>query len=422
MKTMNEPRQPGSWGPLPGSLEIVTMPTIAGYAGPSVRSRRHTTSGSTRRRGLLLARAALAAVLATTAGLGGASAAAGEAPAAARRKVLIDQDGAPLGTDMVSTLAMLQSPDVEVLGIVVTAGDAWVKAGTAHMLRMLELTGHDRVPVAQGAEFPLINSRELTRAWEAQYGEFSYKGAWNERRYHEPDEVPVPPTGTTALKPIDLHGALFMIQQIRKYPGEVTLWVGGPFTTVALAIALDPELPSLAKELVLMGAGFNVDRGGNHRINGRREFNWWWDPEATRIAMSAPWKKITITPVDISVKASLGDDLKRRLVGSSSKAAQFITTYMPVGQGTGGYMWDEISVLAFLDPGIITRQQELYVNVDIDHGASYGQTIFVETVVPGPPGETPRARTMPSWWRVATVQWDLDLPRFYDRFVQLMTR
>ncbi len=85
-------------------------------------------------------------------------------------------------------------------------------------------------------------------------------------------------------------------------------------------------------------------------------------------------------------------------------------------------MWDEISVLAFLDPGIITRQQELYVNVDIDHGAGYGQTIFVETVVPGPPGETPRARTMPSWWRVATVQWDLDLPRFYDRFVQLMTR
>ena len=37
-----------------------------------------------------------------------------------------------------------------------------------------------------------------------------------------------------------------------------------------------------------MGAGFNVDQGGNHRINGRREFNWWWDPEAARIAMSAP--------------------------------------------------------------------------------------------------------------------------------------
>src|SRR5215510_6510715 len=107
---------------------------------------------------------------------GWASAAAGQAP---KKKVFIDQDGAALGTDMLSTLAMLQSPDVEVLGITVTAGDAWVKAGTAHMLRMLELTGHGKIPVAMGAAFPLINSRDLTTAWEAQYGEFSYKGAWN---------------------------------------------------------------------------------------------------------------------------------------------------------------------------------------------------------------------------------------------------
>lgn len=218
-----------------------------------------------------------------------------------------------------------------------------------------------------------------------------------------------------------MHGALFLIEQIRKHPHEVTLWVGGPFTTVALALGLDPEIATLAKELVLMGAGFNVGQGGNHRINGRREFNWWWDPEATRIAMSAPWKKITITPVDISVKTSLNDDLKRRLATSTSKAAQFITTHMPVG-GPGGYMWDEISVLAFLDPSIITSQQQLYVNVDIDHGPGYGQTIFVEDVIPGPPGGQSRPRAMPSWWRVATVQWDLDLEKFYDQFVELMSR
>lgn len=368
-------------------------------------------------------RALFVAALVVGIAAGWTSPAAGQAPAAQKEKVFIDQDGAPLGTDMLSTLAFLQSPDVEVLGITVTAGDAWVKAGTAHMLRMMELTGHGDIPVAQGAAFPLINSRELTEMWEAQFGEFSYKGAWNPRRYHAPDEVPTPPTGVTSLKPIDLHGALFMIQQIRKYPHEVTLYVGGPFTTVALALGLDPELPRLTKALVLMGAGFNVDRGGNHRINGRREFNWWWDPEATRIAMSAPWKKITITPVDISVKTSLSDDLKRRLAKSNSRAAQFITTFMPTGQGGGGgYMWDEISVLAFLDPSIITRRQELYVNIDIDHGPGYGQTIFVEKEMPGPPGEPPRIRKMPSWWQVATVQWDLDLPKFYDQFVQLMSR
>jgi inosine-uridine nucleoside N-ribohydrolase len=278
--------------------------------------------------------------------------------------------------------------------------------------------------MAAGAAFPLINSRDLTEVWEDQYGEFAYKGAWNPSRYHHPDEVPTPPTGRTSLKPIDTHGALFLIETIRKHPHEVTLWVGGPFTTVALALGLDPEIASLAKELVLMGAGFNVDRGGNHRINGRREFNWWWDPEATRIAMSAPWKKITITPVDISVKTSLGDDLKRRIAASTAPAAQFITKYMPIGQGGGGggFMWDEIAALALIDPSIITRQQRLYVNIDIDHGPGYGQTIFVEAEMPGPPGQPAVPRTMPSWWRVATVQWDLDLPKFYDLFAALMSR
>jgi inosine-uridine nucleoside N-ribohydrolase len=361
-------------------------------------------------------------VAALTAILAGWTSPAAAQPAA-KKKVFIDQDGASLGTDMISTLALLQSPDVEVLGITVTAGDAWVKAGTAHMLRMMELTGHGQIPVAQGAAFPLINSRDLAAAWEAQYGQFQYKGAWNPGRYHDPDVVPTPPTGVTTLAPIAMHGALFMIEQIRKYPNEVTLWVGGPFTTVALALGLDPEIATLAKELVVRGAGFNVDQGGNHRINGRREFNWWWDPEAARIAMSAAWKKITITPVDISVKTTLSDDLKRRLATSNSKAAQFITKFHPPGQGGGGgFMWDEIAVLAFLDPSIITKQQELYVNIDIDHGAGYGQTIFVESEIPGAPGQKPQPRKMASWWRVATVQWDLDLAKFYDQFFTLMTR
>ena len=239
--------------------------------------------------------------------------------AAAKKKVFIDQDGAALGTDMISTLAMLQSPDVEVLGITVTAGDAWVKAGTAHMLRMLELTGHGNDPGGAGRRVPADQLARSDQGVGGAVRRVLLQGRVEPSVATTPDEVPTPPTGVTSLKPIDLHGALFMIQQIRKYPNEVTLWVGGPFTTVALALGLDPEIATLAKELVLMGAGFNVDAGGNHRINGRREFNWWWDPEATRIAMSAPWKKIIITPVDISVKTSLGDDLKKRLATSNSQ-------------------------------------------------------------------------------------------------------
>jgi purine nucleosidase len=332
----------------------------------------------------------------------------------AQTKVFIDQDlGGATGTDNQSMLMLLQAPQVDVLGIGIVAGDGQVKASTEWTLRMLELTGHGHVPVAQGAKFPLINSREETELWESMYGVFGYKGAWNAARYHDPDVVPDLPIGKPTIKAIDQHAALFLIETIRKHPGEVVLWCGGPLTNVALALALDPELPKLTKELVIMGAGFNVDKGGNHRVNGRREFNWWWDPEAARMVMSAAWKKITITPVDISVKTSLSADIMAAIAKSSSPTAQYLTKYSrPAGTGGAAYMWDEIAAAAVIDPSIITETRQLKVNIDIDHGASYGQTIFVEDTV-----------KTPDWlWKVSRVQVDLDRDRFYELYTDLMSR
>ena len=73
-------------------------------------------------------------------------------------------------------------------------------------------------------------------------------------------------------------------------------------------------------------------------------------------------------------------------------------------------MWDEISAAAFLDPSIITDQRELYVNIDIDHGAGYGQTVFVG-----------KETKVPSFWKLATVQFDLDTEKFYQMYIHLMT-
>ena len=50
-----------------------------------------------------------------------------------------------------SMLALLQSKQVEVLGITIVTGDVWRDEGVQHTLRMLELTGHANVPVVPGA-------------------------------------------------------------------------------------------------------------------------------------------------------------------------------------------------------------------------------------------------------------------------------
>jgi inosine-uridine nucleoside N-ribohydrolase len=251
--------------------------------------------------------------------------------------------------------------------------------------------------------------------WEAQFGQFGFKGAWTARSYHPPDVVPELKEGAPSIKPLAEHAANFIVRMVHKYPNEVTIYAGGPLTNIALALKLDPQVATLARELVLMGSGFNVGQGGIHRINGRREFNWWFDPEAVRIAMSAPWKKITITPVDISVKTRLSDEIKAEIAKAKTPVAEYHTSF-----AGGSFMWDEIAAIAWMDPSIITKQEQLYVNIDIDHGASYGQTIFVEAQVPGANGATV-PRKMPAWWQVSTVQWDLDTAKFYKKYIELMS-
>ncbi len=75
-------------------------------------------------------------------------------------------------------LVLLQSPDVQVLGITMVTGDAWRDEETLHTLRMLELTGHTGVPVARGAVFPLVRTEQETQLDETRYGKVTWLGAW----------------------------------------------------------------------------------------------------------------------------------------------------------------------------------------------------------------------------------------------------
>ena len=101
-----------------------------------------------------------------------------------KRKIIIDQDAAgPAGTDLQSTLLLIQSPQTEVLGITVVTGDQWLKAEVAHTLRMLEIIGRTDIPVVEGAEYPLVRRKEETELWEQQYGSFTWLGAWTPRFY-----------------------------------------------------------------------------------------------------------------------------------------------------------------------------------------------------------------------------------------------
>jgi inosine-uridine nucleoside N-ribohydrolase len=216
------------------------------------------------------------------------------------------------------------------------------------------------------------------------------------------------PEGAPKMHARSGTAAEFIVQMVHKYPGEVVLWAGGPLTNYALALKLDPEVATLAKEFVLMGGGLYANKGAidSGAIDARREFNWWFDPEAARIVLRAPWKRMTITPIDISVKTRYTLEMKAAI----AKAGTLVTDYLDK-YSLPGYMWDEIAGVAMIDPSIITGQKQLYMDIDIDHGASYGKTLFWDAGAKVPPYE-----------RVATVQFDIDAEKFYKIYVDLMTR
>src|ERR1700741_246567 len=278
------------------------------------------------------------------------AACAGLSRAQGKRKVIIDQDAAgPGGTDMQSILALVDSPDTEVLGITVLTGDAWRDEEVQHALRLMEIIGRADIPVVPGAVFSLVNSKEDIEKWEKIHGKLMYQGAWNfavGHAVHGPSEIPPMPEGNPTSKAANETAANFLVRMVRKYPHEVTIYAAGPMTDLAMAIALDPQFAELSKELIVMGGSINPRTDNpEFALSPSREFNLWMDREASHAGLHARWPRVVLTTVDISVKTRMEKDLIEQVRRSPTPAAQYVAKY-----AEANYLWDELAAVAWLDP------------------------------------------------------------------------
>jgi purine nucleosidase len=331
------------------------------------------------------------------------------ASAQQKRKVIIDQDASgPGGTDMQAILALVNSPQTDVLGITVMTGDQWRDEEVAHTLRLLEIIGRTDIPVYSGATFPLVSGKEAIAQWEKQFGKVVYQGAWNRGKpVHGPWEIPPMPEGAPSTKAASEDAAHFLVRMVREYPHEITIYEGGPLTNLALAQTIDPDFASLAKELILMGGSIHpITDNPEFTFTPRREFNLWMDPEASHRVLTSPWARIVVTTVDISVKTWMDKALTAEIAKGTSASANYVAKY-----AQDSFLWDELAAVAWLDPSIITRSTKMYMDVSIDHGPTYGDTLV------WPSGEKPALSGL-----LVEVQDDLNKEKFYKEFVELMTR
>lgn len=339
-----------------------------------------------------------------------------------KRLVLIDQDGSgPGGSNQMAMMVLLQSPDAQVLGITIVTGNAWRDEEVQHTLRMLELIGRTDVPVVPGAVFPLVRTQQGTRLASPLVGKVSWLGAWGEgptdlahqsenkadfSRSHDPYFVPPLAEGAPHSFPLDQDAAHFLIAQVHAHPHQVTICALGPLTNIALALAIDPHFAGLTRGIVLMGGSLNPQTSDpEFSTSPRHEFNFWFDPEAAHIVLRAHWPRIDVTTADVSIKAPFTQQIVDQIGQSPNPAARYIAGYSQQHY----YMWDEFAASAWLDPSIVTGERQLYMDVDLSHGPSYGDTLTWTT--PFKPDTDVQ---------LVHAQIDLDLAKFTTMFVALM--
>src|SRR5215217_3427120 len=105
-------------------------------------------------------------------------------------------------------LLALASPEVELVGVTTTHGNTTLANATTNALKVLELAGRGDVPVAAGADRPLLRD---SRVAADVHGESGLDG---------PD-LP-PPSG----RPVDVHAIDFIAERLRERP--LTLVPTGP--------------------------------------------------------------------------------------------------------------------------------------------------------------------------------------------------
>jgi len=149
--------------------------------------------------------------------------------AAQPEKIIIDTD---IGDDIDDAFAValaLRSPEVQILGVTTTFGDTETRAKLAD--RLLGEAGREDIPVAAGSPTPPKGA--LTQRIYAQQGRFT-------RRSH-PAAVD------------------FILDQINRNPGEITLVAIGPLVNVGQLIDKDPATFRKLKRVVMMGG--SIERG-----------------------------------------------------------------------------------------------------------------------------------------------------------------
>jgi purine nucleosidase len=309
-----------------------------------------------------------------------------------RQKIIIDTD--PGQDDAVAILLALASPELDILGLTIVAGNVPLKLTETNARKICELAGKPETKVFAGASRPLM--RNLVTAEEV-HGQTGLNG---------PD-LPEP-----KMPLQEQHAVDFIVQTLMaEKSGTVTLCPLGPLTNIALALIREPKIARRIKQIVLMGGGFF--EGGN--VTPAAEFNIYVDPHAADVVLKSG-VPIVMMPLDVTHKAltkATRVDAFRKLgtkVGiATAEMLEFFERFDEQKYGSDGGPLHDPCVIAYLIKPDLFSGRDCNVAVETASELTMGMTVI-------------------DWWGVtkrpknATVMRDIDHDGFFALLVERLGR
>jgi purine nucleosidase len=272
-----------------------------------------------------------------------------------RPELLIDTDP---GIDDALAILMAHA-NANVAGLAIAGGNVGLAHTTRNALKLVEAIGAE-TPVFPGSASPLVMAAPDAGFVHGADG-FGDTGYFNASRMPEEE-----------------HAANAIVRLARERPGELTLVALAPLTNLALALKLDPTLPSRVARLVVMG-GAATGRGNTHHVPA--EFNIGFDPEAAHVVFSA-WPMFDLVDWEACLRHTFDFEWLEATLAKGDARARFHdaisrkTRAFNRARGRPGVVAaDALAMAVALEPAIVRKAQTRHVGVETDGALTRGATV-----------------------------------------------
>jgi inosine-uridine nucleoside N-ribohydrolase len=267
-------------------------------------------------------------------------------------RVILDVD---TGVDDALALALaVRHPQIQLEAVTTVAGNVGLELTTQNTLTVLDWLGASDVPVAAGADRPLIGPAREASHW------------------HGPDGLggaQLPASGRRAMD----KAADYLVERIMAAPGEISLVCTAPLTNLAHAIQRNPNVVQAVKQVVLMGG---VARPPGN-VTPTAEFNVYADPHAAALVFEQDWP-LSMVGLDVTNQVVLTraerDALAERTTPEAVLVREVTRHLFDVRGVEAMALHDPLAVGVAVQPDLVTRV-ERDVAVETRGELTLGQTV-----------------------------------------------